>query len=675
MSYTFDDLILQDDANGDIAPSGHVTHRATVHSTAKKVIYKENKLGRAINSSFEVAFSRLANSFLAPGVTAPQHLVLDRNAAICGVASDNIAYTIFNTLQARHHLLAGQVLPFVKFDETALYPFESTPCSDAEAIIKSKVVTFFDEHQPGLLSRLYELKASRQVTFDMDSLASVLTSSYTLEEDDLHKGNFGFYLLQREGHVPEVHFIKIDHDLMMIDSVMSRGNARLANLLYTDYAFDISLRDLLRFPVLMDSGNHYWPARSAFLCDYRHSKAYTSSEISAIAKLSQDKQFIKAKWRALYKHILIPKETIRDAVSAGFDGSPQGKAYIDLVTNAVIARQARLRSALLAIPQFRIFLQEMSRDDRYSLYQEISADDHVQRSLRKTDRTYRRLCQADGAFKEGDTPLHAAIRIGDYRYDESHRHYQPYLKMFNSDKQTALDLAIAQWHLFTNLPLEKQATIKQDVRKNSEYIIYDLIQRGAKAKVYTDDLKEIKRLIKRREWNSFAWDSAYVHQARNMHSREDLLRVFDTMSVDDQLTLKMKKQISVFCLKAYISVNKNADYADQLFKDLAALKLDLKGAKGIAPNPQMQFIRQLRSQLWIVRQIRGLLGGSSTQVEMNDIIAHELHALNQTRHGHRFFQKQANTSLYRNILKGIVKEDVAEKKDDKPNQMNDDISP
>lgn len=674
MSYTFDDLILLDDDNEGMASSGHVTHRATLRSTAKKVIYKENKLGRAINSSFEVAFSGLANRFLAPGVTAPQHLVLARDAAICGVASDNIAYSIFETLQARHHPSAGQVIPFVKFDEKAPSPFEPAPCKDAEAIIKSKVVTFFDEHQPGLLSKLYELKASRQVTFDMDSLASVLTSSYTLEEDDLHKGNFGFYLIQREGQIPAVHFIKIDHDLMMIDSVMSRGNARLANLLYTDYAFDISLRDLLRFPVLMDSGNHYWPARSAFLCDYRHSKAYTLSEISAIAQLSQDKQFIKAKWRALYKHILIPEVIIRDAVSAGFDDSLQGKAYIDLVTNAVIARQARLRSALLAIPQFRIFLQEMSRDDRYRLYEEISADEPIQRSLRKIDRTYRRQCQAGGAFKEGDTPLHAAIRIGDYRYDESHRHYQSYLKMLNRDKQTALDLVIAQWHSFNNLPLEKQAVIKQDVRKNPEYIIYDLIQRGLKAKVYTDDLKEIKRLIKCREWNSFAWDSAYVHQARNMHSREDLLNLFGTISADLRLTLKMKKQISVYCLKAYISANKNADYVDQLFKDLTALKLDLKGAKGIAPNPQMQFIRQLRSQLWIVRQIRGLLGGSSTQVEMNDIIVHERRVLNRMRHGHRFFQEQANALLDRNKPKDMVNEDGAEK-EDKPNQKNDDISP
>ena len=57
---------------------------------------------------------------------------------------------------------------------------------------------------------------------------------------------------------------------------------------------------------------------------------------------------------------------------------------------------------------------------------------------------------------------------------------------------------------------------------------------------------------------------------------------------------------------------------------LSKLKADLNGTRNTPPAAELQFIRQLRSQLWIVRIFRGLLGGTATQVQLNGLIEKEL---------------------------------------------------
>ena len=68
---------------------------------------------------------------------------------------------------------------------------------------------------------------------------------------------------------------------------------------------------------------------------------------------------------------------------------------------------------------------------------------------------------------------------------------------------------------------------------------------------------------------------------------------------------KMKKELALQCLQENIIVaQQQAD--DSLPERLKQLKLALNGNSQQAPEPALQFIRQLRSQLWIVRQFRGL---------------------------------------------------------------------
>lgn len=50
--------------------------------------------------------------------------------------------------------------------------------------------------------------------------------------------------------------------------------------------------------------------------------------------------------------------------------------------------------------------------------------------------------------------------------------------------------------------------------------------------------------------------------------------------------------------------------------------MDGKGTK--SENAALMYIRQLRSRLWIVRQIRGLYGWSTTQGEIDYMIDKEL---------------------------------------------------
>ena len=87
---------------------------------------------------------------------------------------------------------------------------------------------FFDKLPQGFFGQLLKAEKNDVLVIDYASMASILASSYTLEEDDLHKGNFGFYLVQKDGK-PQVVFFKIDHDLMFADSIMSFNSSRSAH--------------------------------------------------------------------------------------------------------------------------------------------------------------------------------------------------------------------------------------------------------------------------------------------------------------------------------------------------------------------------------------------------------------------------------------------------------------
>ncbi len=123
--------------------------------------------------------------------------------------------------------------------------------------------TFLINMRRDFLANCGMLKERGQIDFDMNSLASVLASSYTLEEDDFHKGNFGFYLVIKNERI-QVVFFKIDNDAMLADSIMSRCDYHWFSWYHGAHAFDITERDIRKFPRVRDSRPRFWPTSSSF---------------------------------------------------------------------------------------------------------------------------------------------------------------------------------------------------------------------------------------------------------------------------------------------------------------------------------------------------------------------------------------------------------------------------
>lgn len=435
----------------------------------------------------------------------------------------------------------------------------------------------------------------------MQSLASVLTTSYTLEEDDLHKGNFGFYIKKNEGK-PQLVFFKIDHDLFLSDSVMSHGSARFVNLRHNAHAFDIHVEDLIGFPILSYSQNHYWPTKLSWMVFPWDRRVYSLlSEVNAFSALAADPEFKQATWRSFYKHILLSLENIQQAVGKGFDLSKaQDKAYHAMVVNAVVSRQARLSAALFAIQDFRDYILQMSKEDK-TFFQSLAPEAFAQ---------HQKLCQPNvngSGFQVHDTPLHTAIRLGNYRFNETWHDFAQYSNVENSEGLTPLALAYKLWMLQV-----KQGCLNKVAKVNNHLplIIQDLLKRGQKASIALDAESEI--LLHR---HSSPLD-IYTEGAKNI-SIDSLLLLLEEIGRDTSLSLVMKKQLALQCVQNFIQF---PDYDSQLASDLNLLKDRLNGGNGQDPDPALQYIRQLRSRLWIVRQIRGLLGGTATQVALNDLL-------------------------------------------------------
>ncbi|MFI4962363.1 MAG: hypothetical protein ACHP6H_00750, partial [Legionellales bacterium] len=392
------------------------------------VILKKNKHGRVLASSLEVAFSQIMRLFLAPGLTPTQHLVVDSSKTIWGMAVEHMCYVIAKK--------EGISASFYTLEQPEQCRVELKKVSQAEEI----PFYFLNALPQGFFARL--IKPENGLSLDYESLANIMATSYTLEEDDLHKGNFGFYILKSDTK-KLVRFFKIDHDLMFIDSIMSFCSARFFHWGQSEHAFDITEKDVLDFPNLKDSANSYWPTRkSRLIHPFNQDKEYrTEEEVQAFASLSQHPDFIKAKWTAFYKHILLSEASIHESLSVCFDETdPYQRAQRSLILHATLLRQARLRAVLFSIKAFREFVSDMPVMDKASLLEIVSQSDATAKeALHQKMEGY---SQGYYDFQEGDTPLHTAIRLGEYRCDETLQMFGAYLNTANARGNKPLDLAL-----------------------------------------------------------------------------------------------------------------------------------------------------------------------------------------------------------------------------------------
>lgn len=600
---------------------GHVVYPdaryRSEHADPRPVVYKENKYSSSELSRFEVAFSELARLFLAPDLTPSQVLVKSEQQAVVGTACEHISYTI-----ARCEILPALFYQIDKQESWQLYCQDVTEPKDVPFY-------FFDKFAPGFFNVLRCAEKKGEISFDMGSLARVLAGSYTLEEDDLHKGNFGFYIVQKDNK-PHVVFFKIDHDLMLADSVMSHCHTRFFNWFHGAGAFEITARDLLNFPFLTDSQNYYWPTVKRTIFGIGNKAYSTDDEVDAFADLARSPEFCRSKWMEFYKHILVPPWLIEQALSKHFDNSdPHERAHIALITQSVVVRLAKLRAVLFSIPAFREVVSSLSFSEQYAMVHGIAGNaepacvESLETDIAMSMLRYKELCQHDSFFVQGDTPLHAAIKLQDYRYDDTWQAFGHYVEQKNAQGQTPLDVAMGMARLSAGELIE-------DIRCDSLCTMKHLLKEGARK---TADYQPFEQSIPTK-LNDYLFHSDYPKRAQEQDTMPQLIQLLHELGEDYRISLKMKKELAVICVRKFVAKHQ---HHQQLANMLSELKVALNGAGIEPPAPELQFIRQLRSQLWIVRIVRGLLGGTATQVQLNALIDKEIKNLTPSTPGRWLF--------------------------------------
>ncbi|RUR20146.1 ankyrin repeat domain-containing protein [Legionella qingyii] len=583
--------------------SGHEAYLKAVYTPPNrekppyKIIYKKNKYDRAEFSRLEVMFSQLARLFLLSDLTPSNNLVVDEEKNILGLAVQHLCYVIANKERSEHD--------FYTLNDP------NTGCTTSPFRPNDPIqipIYFLDKLPQGFFARLVEAEIDGNLTIDYESLASILATSYTLEEDDLHKGNYGFYLVERNGK-PQVVFFKIDHDLMFVDSIMGFHTRRPFHLIHGAHAFDITIEDLKSLTCLTHSSNSYWPTKFGYIANPFDNKEYHNyADINAFSLLSHNPLFINAKWKSFYKHILIPNELIKQTLQDCAEmESASDRAEVALMTQTTIARIARLRAALFSIKEFRNYVCKLDKGQTEALLKEIIPPhlltEVLVHKVRESFHQYENLCKAGGGFEEGDTPLHTAIKLGEYRYEETLSMFGEFINVKNKAGKTPLDIAAER---------VRAGTIDEsDAQNNGMLISKHLIQNGAQiTKIYRDS--GLPSIVK-----AYAFKNPYLEGIRPNMSYRSFKQILRDIGEDHRFCLKFQKNLALECIKHFIKVNKeHPKFENRLHQ----LRYDINGYSSEEESAGVKYIRQLRSKLWIIRQLRGLYGWSSTQWEINTLI-------------------------------------------------------
>lgn len=422
--------------------TGHVVHQVEYSDADGRtlpIFFKENKNGSPDASVKEVAFSELARLFMLPHSTPKYHLVKNAKNQIAGVASHHIHLSVAQQVD-----IHSERFKKIDYSTTAnKYQFNDVTIKSSEDI----PCQFLNTLPHGFFAYLMAEKNKGTLSVDLESLASTFAGKYTLEEDDLHKGNLGIYTLIKDNK-PHVVFFNIDHDLMLSDSIMSFLDMRVSNWAYGEKAFNITANDLLSFPDLRDSANHYWPTHKRFMIHYHDEKAFIlEDERTAFADLKNNSEFNRFKWKRFLKCMLIPNQLMEASLAVHLDKkNPKDAAEINLISQALNERTIKLRAVLLSIPEFRDYLvsehgqididaikKEITNYMSESLAEQTALVTGLRNDIDDKSALYVSLCTPEGTFRieDGDTPLHVCIKLGEYRFDESQKAFHQNLNAKN----------------------------------------------------------------------------------------------------------------------------------------------------------------------------------------------------------------------------------------------------
>jgi hypothetical protein len=284
--------------------------------------------------------------------------------------------------------------------------------------------------------------------------------------------------------------------------------------------------------------------------------------------------------------------------------NPAERAHIALITQAMVARLAHLRATLFTIKEFRDFVMGLSEKElEQLLVQILPSNKHFEPLIRESVAQFHVLCTRIDGFVAGDTPLHTAIKLGEYRYEETWRMFGHFINVKNSEGKTALDVALE----CINAP----QSITADIRKDMRCIMKHLLTKGA------EKTKGFNNAGISAEIEAYIFDNPYLKLITANDSYAHFKSILRDIGEDHQFCLKYKKNTAIECINHWIQLRQNDS---DFHKDLAQLKSDVNGKSAESDCIGLKYIRQLRSKLWIIRQLRGLYGWTTTQMEINNII-------------------------------------------------------
>jgi len=566
-------------------------------------------------SELEAGFSELASLYMAPGLTPPVRIVKD-GTGVYGLASEHCSAQVLrcmeNNLQcytldtkAKRQAIELKSTPASLAERrTALQargladPTEAQVTQSLRQKLAQKGVHFLDKMGPDFFDTLMQEHHKGTLKIDMASLANVFGTSYTLEEDDLHKGNIGFYVTTsnppKAGEIPKVTFFKIDHDLMFIDSIMSRKDARMANQFYNKDSFQISVRDLENFPDLNDSGNHYWPTSEAK--SGIGDKAYKSKkERAAFQSLKNNADFNNTKWRCFLKHSLMPMDLISSSLAQQIDSRDDAAQ----IREAMVERTSKLTRALLESKQFADYLvtphglaslEEIQTEIATYMQQAGFSATEQEEFLSQISEKYRSLI--DNLHNKSEVTK--AVSLDFYSFDTDKKADFASIRIIHSKWMDCVNTQDSKGAY-------KNASILIDVIKKSDLnhdsIVGDTVSRFLASAV----------AYKERSLNA-----KLITSLQSFKEAADKIRNTD-------LPLRQKKM-------EILTVLKQSHLSTEALKDL---KTELSQAE--PDSPSLKFINKLRSQSWILRKIRGSYGSTHTSTDMVKEIDSQLSKMNATK--------------------------------------------
>jgi len=348
---------LEEKDGASVVKSGHTVARTKVLPNTssdlrgKIVFFKQNT---QVLSQCESAFGDCYRLLVGDKVPKVRAVYDDSRSEVVGLCSEAIpGFVDIRKLQSTVEWMRAVNWKNLNPREKEAFGTSTMEFSDASG----NVIKVCD---------LYEVAKKHEALLDLDTgnirfatpsfkqgFAEILVASYLFEEDDLHKHNFG---VDADG-TPR----RIDLDMSFFGSVYveTRGERSVRYLDSSPSTWNISIQDIVDFPVLKSTHPWFWPTvcKATVLTAASGDKIFTQQDVELFSSFAKDETFVSAKYYSFLKALLIPERYFEESFTKHLFFAENAVLKRNLVLH-LRERQAQLLKLLLTIPEFGKCLTE-----------------------------------------------------------------------------------------------------------------------------------------------------------------------------------------------------------------------------------------------------------------------------------------------------------------------------